>query len=662
MNRGSVSPRHSAAAACHLHALRRAAWSLTAGALVIAATGSAQPASAPALHLDEAVAMALRLDPNISLAREATTERRGRLQEARGAFDLTLAASPAFEHSVGTLTFSQRNFERQRRNLFRQLALTFDQVADDLRRQLDEGDAFAFADCPQGLDIVIGTTPICISGRLRANQELLLRLSQGLGLEETVRLLLEFNRRNAENVVDNLLLQAYIQRDLLRNAGTVPEATERRSLSLDVRLLKTYRTGVQLSPGLLLEGSHENYQGKPLNPGLGGRGFPDVVQSVLGVTARIPLGKGAGRETVTAPEQAAQLNLEAAQASEIHAAADTVRRTALAYWNLVEAQERLALLESSAQISRRLDEIGAALVEAGELADRDLAHLRSRGGFIRASVADARDSVIRARLTLANVLGIAAPSVELAPLAAESFPPIPSDLNAGAWQGHELLALAYGKRHDLASLRRLESSAELLARAARVDLRRRTDLTFTIGYNGLKEGGSITRAGDVFSNMGHAMSDFRAGPSARVALNLEWPVENNIAKGRLAEARALARQSHIGRGDLERTIGENVVRLLGSLQRAMTELRHREAAVEFYREALASETERFQLGEGSVIDVILAEEAQTQEMLNALTVRQSVFSILTELRFETGLILGGTSADGRVEISEVAPQGWTFSP
>jgi outer membrane protein len=632
---------------------------------ILAATtvrGAAEKPLPPAMTLLDAVEAALHLDPNLHLAREASLERRGRFQEARGTFDLTFTASPAFEHSVGPLTFSQRDFERQRRTLFRQLSLTLDEVADDLHQQLLAGNGLVFQECPRGLDIVIGGTSICISGLLRANQELLLKLSEGLGLEEAVAALVQFNRNNAEIIRDILWTQAFIQRELLRNAGTIPDATERRTLTLDLRLLKTYRNGVEVSPGILIEGSHENWAGKSMNPGLGGRGIPDSIRSSVGVTTRIPLGKGAGRLSVTAPENAARFNLEAAQASEAHAAADTVRRVALAYWNLVTAQERLSLLEESSRISERLDEIGSALVEAGELAERDLSHLRSRGGLIRASVAEARQAVIRARLTLANVVGLGTASSDLAPVASETFPDIPEDLDLRSWQSGNLLDLALRSRLDLASLRRLEDSAELLAQAAQVDLRRRTDLSFTIGYNGLKEWGSITRAGDVFSNMGSAISDFRAGPSARVSLNIDWPIENSVAKGRLVENRALARQSHIGTRDLERTISESVVRLLGSLERALAELRHREDAVAFYRQALESETEKFQSGEGSVIDVILAEEAQTQEQLNAVSAKQTVISLLTELRFEVGTLVSTSVSEGHIVVSDVRPTGWMLLP
>ncbi len=112
------------------------------------------------LSLIEAMELAVQEDPSIRLAEQARTLAFGLLQQNAGPFDSTVGFSLSFDSARSLLNDAQLKAEAQKRDLFRQLSVNLDAVADDLQEQLG-GTGFVWADCPQGLDLTIGDQHIC---------------------------------------------------------------------------------------------------------------------------------------------------------------------------------------------------------------------------------------------------------------------------------------------------------------------------------------------------------------------------------------------------------------------------------------------------------------------------------------------------------------------
>lgn len=612
------------------------------------------PAADPALELIEAMEFAVASSPAIRLAEQARSASFGVVDQNRGAFDLNLSFQLSYDGARQYLTEAQLHAEGQKRTLFRELAVNFQRVADDLQDQLG-GEGFVWADCPEGLDITIGDTPICISGRTQAIFDLYEDMANATSNQEAAEDLVEANRRIAGNTVDILNINAFAQRANLRNIGTVPTIDGSLTTAFDLRLTKLFRNGIIVEPGILLDGFQENYVGKPFSPAFGGKGLPDSVRSVVGLTLDIPLGKGRGRVSTAAAENAAIASAEASLADEAFSITTSVERTALAYWNLATAQAVLDLQQATEALQADLLGIGEALVEADEAAAADLHFLRGRLELTRGRVASARENVLRARIDLASAMGQRLARVDEAPIAADELPPVPSAAQVPTVD--EMVDAALQRRFDLAASRARRSSAEILSRGAHFDLKRRVDLQLAVGYAGLHEGGDISNPGDLAEGWWEALSNFTAGPSYRLGFSFELPFGNRVARGQSVQAHALQQQSRIELRDLERRIGNEIERLSGALVQAIQEGQRRLQSVEYSREALASDIEIFRAGEGSSIDVILTQESLLAEEIQLIAARAAIAGLATRLTFATGRLVDCTIADQQVTVTSLNPPG-----
>ncbi len=614
---------------------------------------------AETLSLTEAVQLAVANDPQVHLARQDTRLREGLAQAATGTFDRSFTLDLTFQHAQGLLVGGLLRNETGKRNLFRILSREFDNVAADLERQLQEGIENPRVNCPEGVDIVIGRQSICISDRTQNNRDLVSDLLDTvIGVEDNptqlvnLRDILEERRRiEYGNLIDILHLNAYLLRRQLRDMGTIPDIDEQTTITLDLRYAMPFRTGVVFGPGVIIDYTRDNFDGKPKNPQYGGKGKFDTYSSILGLVVDLPLGKGRGRATVEAPERAAGLNLEASVSSQSHTLSASVLRTLTAYWSLVGSQQRLAIQEQSLATQRKLLEYADALVDADELAEADVTQLRARIADGVSAVLDSRLAVLNARVGLAETLGLAVERVDDAPLAETPFPQVPGPAALDAWTEAELERLAVAQRDDLAAARTLTESARVLAEAARVDLRRTIDLQLTAGYTAVHEGGSFRKGLE-----GIFTEDF-TGPSAMISLKFELPFANNTALGRYAQARATVHRSHISAVDLERRIGTNVDDLIGAIRDVAGQVAQLEESARQHRETIASETEKFRLGEGTVIDVIFTEEQLTSTELSLVTARETFTTLLAQLRYELGALVLTHRSDGRVVVDEIHPAG-----
>ena len=138
----------------------------------------------------------------------------------------------------------------------------------------------------------------------------------------------------------------------------------------------------------------------------------------------------------------------------------------------------------------------------------------------------------------------------------------------------------------------------------------------------------------------------RYEPFATVSLTVELPFGNRTARGRVAQAEAALTSSAIQTRDLRRTIGDNVVEVAEALRRAADSLTERQAAVTRGLETLGGRMQMFQVGDATLIDVLMTEEGLTGDTLSLVRQRQAYLSALARMRLELGQLaeVGGTGA------------------
>lgn len=625
------------------------------------------------ITLDEAVELAVANAGDVALAAEKARADGGALRGSTGLFDTSFRASGSYSYEVVNLTESEIDFERNKRLILREVERATQDIADSLRDQLANDDGLIFYDCPTlGLDIdgdgiddvdfdlEITDLLVCYSPTDRAWRELAYNLAGNINQQEVQEDLEEANRQIIEESLEIFDTVAARARDALRRFGALPSQSETTTLSFDLSLFKTYRNGMIFQPGLNLETTQNTYVGKPTSVAFGGKGSPDTTKTTFSLDLEMPLGKGRGRASTGAAESAARQTWSASLNTAGHTAALAAVRTTLAYWNLAGAQQSLALLEASNATARQLLDIGEQLVEVDEIPASDLAQLKARVFETLAQVYDGRRTLFEARLALADAMGVMVPSPEDAPLAAETFPAMPSEPVLDAWAAMDLPGRALERRGDLrASLDRVES-ARILSEKSRIDLKRKVDLGLNLSYKGLAEGDAILDFEDLMGRYGEALFFDIPGPSIKLTLTFELPFQNNVAAGELEQSRALEYQARINSTELERVIRATVEDLRRSVVRAAREVSERAVSVAEFRDLLESQTERFRLGESNVIDTVKTEQDKISQELALVSAQQRFLTLLSRLRFESGSMVDYRVENGDVFVRDLAPFGYVF--
>ena len=618
----------------------------------------------PRISLQEALEIALNHDPDIYRGREDVRSQLGGAQEATGFFDESILFSSEFDYSRGELLPGAANRQRGSRRLFRILSDVFQAVADDLQRELDENPgARVVLDCDRlareggenvlarGSEIVVrdpetgeetiircATSEELAAGR--QNAELLDRLiaaeqdpERRKELEAIRAAGIELSRKSITDVINILNGVAASQRESLSKVGPTSLIEERFTTTTSLGYRIPFRSGIVFTPLIGMTTLEENFVRKTHRAGFGGKPVKNSVRSFLGFQIEAPLGKGAGWLTVTAPERAADLGYRASVMSFRQTTAESALRAALAYWDLVAAQQSLVFVRESAQRFLRFREIGRALVEADEVSRADLGHVEARISDLNVSVIGGEQAIINARVSLAREIGLEVEELADAPLASDPFPAIADPDRISAQDESPLLAIAYENRTDLTAAEQRREASRILFDAAVANLRRRFDLSFTVGYQGLGEDPNYALG------IEHAFTGNWVGPSALLTLSVDYPFQNNVAIGQLVQARSLTRQSDINRGNLQRVINSRVTQLLGDLREAALEVQRHEVAAGYYRQSVGGESEKFRAGESTLVDVILTEEQLTSTELAAVAARRAYASILAQLRFEMGVLV-----------------------
>jgi outer membrane protein TolC len=286
---------------------------------------------------------------------------------------------------------------------------------------------------------------------------------------------------------------------------------------------------------------------------------------------------------------------------------------------------------------------------------------------VASQLADARRSVVQARLALAQAAGVAADGIEEAPLAAEAAP-LGTEATPPA---PVLVERALANRRELRAATHIQDAAQTLARAARADLKRRVDFVVTAGVNTLYESPFLRvfpEEQDVqpyvngvrFSSPTGYWRSFgrKLEPQFSAQLTFDLPFKNNSARGRMLQEEASFRTSQIQRSDLERTIRDNVVDVAENVRRAAEAVERNREAVGYFEKTLQSSLERYQAGDITLLDTLVTEEDLTRQKQQLVRAVQAYTSLLARLKFETGELVKFNDEGSASESAEFDPAGF----
>jgi Outer membrane efflux protein len=243
-----------------------------------------------------------------------------------------------------------------------------------------------------------------------------------------------------------------------------------------------------------------------------------------------------------------------------------------------------------------------------------------------------------------------------------------------------LFATAAQSRLDLRALGSLSAAARILEEGALINAKPRLDLFARAGmgtfFDNLQfffnpdeanpiftllpqEGPATVTQGAVrFSSPAgfyRAMFQRKWRPLWNVSLTLDLPFANNRRRGAVVEAEAARMRADVQDRDLARVIRENIVSEVNTLRQRAEAIQYGQTAVTAQQQTVDGAIARFQTGDQTLIDTLLAEEDLTQDRLALIQLWQSYVSELVRLRFETGTLVTFSGIS-------IAPDQMRFDP
>ncbi len=593
---------------------------------------SAGRLAAPELEITDAVEIALRSAPALALDRTGVDLQQGRVLEEQGLFDPTMFGSLDFTYQQTELGRGAKEGQESRRQAIRDQLETFVEDRDstaallDALREIDPENPFIDIEDPDAKQIQF---------QLELLNALIAR-SEGEQRDKFVDLRDQYltgSITDLEATLATLDEQITTESERLRKLGLIASVEEQFNGTLTLGLDKLFRVGVRATTTFDYTGSGVAWIGKSEKTSeLGGPGIQDRYTAKGTIGLSLPLLRGGGYKSTTAGERAAISDLDASNLASVHSASVTALTTALAYWNLVAAQERLAALEQSEKLQVRISDLTSALVDGDELPRTEMNRVRASSSASGVSVRGAARSLYEQRVELARVMGLEVTGPEDIPVAVTAFPEPPAreEIRPADFAAARILAEA--NRADFRASDQLVKSREILLEAANLDRRPLLDADLKTWYL------AIGQAWSFEDGFRHTVDNW-SGPSFSVDLTFEKPFRNDLWNGRYLQQQALHRRQMIGSRDLRRVTQAEIVTLLLDLDLAAEQVRQSQTLLDLYDGLLQAEIEKLQLGSSTLIDVLLTEQSLTQVALQHVSARYDYAVLLSRLRFATGTLV-----------------------
>jgi outer membrane protein TolC len=359
---------------------------------------------------------------------------------------------------------------------------------------------------------------------------------------------------------------------------------------------------------------------------------PATAQSLLVFSLAQPLLRGRGASATAAAESAAKLDAEVSLQQARQTTAQRLRDACLAYFAYGAAYQSVTRWMEAEQRAKRLLDEEERLVRASEHPAADLKLLAANLADVSASRSNAEQLALEARQRLGVAMGLSWDEIERIGAPADDFVHIsmPSALSGDALS--QLIKTAWESRPDVLAADLQVRSADIRAYAARRTLLPKLDLQANLGYAGLSEGNG---AAPFFT----APYERVSGVNFLAGLSLEYPLQNNAARGELAQRDAESKRAELIRDNLKRQIGAALALVSSTLRTALITLQNAEASVAAYREAVENERKKVRAGLTTLFDVIQIEGRLNLAEQNLLTARARVAALTAQLRYESGTML-----------------------
>ncbi|HET7547055.1 MAG TPA: TolC family protein [Usitatibacter sp.] len=393
--------------------------------------------------------------------------------------------------------------------------------------------------------------------------------------------------------------------------------------SAQVGATQVFRNGISVSPTITQTRTTDNLSRL--------QGLDAATVPVYAISVTVPLLRNSGRDVVAAAETVARGEVDATRGDLDRNVSQATFNVVSAYWNYVAAKNTLAIASQAESSTERRGRDVDRLIAADRVpaAQRDL--VAADVAAKRTSRISAEQALTQARSSLARAIGLTAMEASAVPPAVDDYPAAGAAAEDVLNRLAALRAEALDRRGDLRAAMLRAEEARVALVALRKNLAPQLDMTFSVGSAGLREGNP---ASDFFS----ALDSRLHGPNALLSFTYQFPVQNNVAQGQLAQRIAQHDQALVREHDLREAILTDVETLAQAVRRAALQLKDARDAVTLFARSVANEETRRQLGQGTLIDVITVADRLLQARFSLNSAQLGYALAVAQLRLATGTL------------------------
>jgi outer membrane protein TolC len=313
-----------------------------------------------------------------------------------------------------------------------------------------------------------------------------------------------------------------------------------------------------------------------------------------------PLLRGFGREIAEANLYKARVNQDLALLNRQAQAANTVRDTIIAYWELAYQTQDLENQRFAERLAREQLRTTDAQIQVGKLGELSAAAVHRAISTAQQAEASSEQSLMGRALDLQRLFGAAVPTAFVGYKAADALTASKHDVDVAAETKHALEASP-----ALKSIRMGLALTATDLRVARDSMRPQLNFTGSVS-----EGGRNNTLAEALNQMTNPQyTEFNAG------LTFQLPLQNRAARGAEEVAHAASDNAQLDAHDLELQIRDTVARMAAQVRSAGARVEHGLEAVSYSEQNLKAEQARFSVGTSTNNDVLL----RMQELLQAKT-------------------------------------------
>ncbi len=601
--------------------------------------------SAKTISLVDAVRLTLEANPMIKLGVLDAEQAENTLQQIQGAFDHRVSAQYDWRYQRTESKDKEKDKERARyavtRELYKTSGIILDRINKVATGQLSPDDYDYSGTAFEDSNAVLNNPPDAEPEDQAIFEQELLRDENIKAIRRAVSNSIpqtevdQINDLAVQAVVAQkkafTLLRQQSYKGLIRNPPWITRRVETQKYEL--ALIRKFRSGPEAKLYAKVNSQEDNLSTRGKDP--------RENRSAVGIQLSVNLAKMGLADLDYASEKAQLQQLDAARELARTKVAEEVLNTALAYWQVAAAQEKLerlylAELETLASTTLAKNLIGAEILPAAELSQVNARQLQAVAARYGAEI-----ELATAQQSLAVSMGFDPLRIDLAPFAADELPSTVDQQALEALAAGPLIRHTLQFHPNLVAYRYLDNSNLILSEQARRDLRPDFDLTMGGEFTGYNQETGLDGAFGVWGS--HTI-----GPSVFLGGRLDWPLENRGREGAYAGAINKLESNRVQEDNVRRRLASQVALSHQRLRISASQLTKLQSATEEAGKALSIERQKLRNGSGTATDVLTAEQNLTQFSVQEIGARLQNATSLAELRYSTFTILPPFSYDRMV--------------